>query len=335
MKTKRQKKKEENLKKVLIFCGVIIFFVILNLFQSGSIYQINKIFQNPKLQVFTIVLLAILIEGFPFILIGSLISGTIEVLIHEEKFKEIFPSGKLPSAIIGSFMGFLFPVCSCGEIPVTRRLIKKGIPPAGGISYLLATAIINPITLFSTYLAFSSLRMVLGRFFIAFICSIFVSLLISPEDKNEILKEYEEEHTHDENLSKFQKIFSHSINDFLIMGKYLIIGGTLASLFSTFIPREAFLLIGKNRILSIISMQILSILLSLCSYADAFVASSFTYMPDISKILFMVTGPMISISLIFVYFAAFKEKFVKKLIISVFLTLFILGITGSFIGGFK
>ncbi|MCS7180519.1 MAG: permease [bacterium] len=326
-----KRKKEERLKKFLITIGVIFTFTLFNLWQSNSFSQISKIFQNPKLQVFTIILFAILIEGFPFILIGSLISGIIEVFVSEDKFKQLFPNNKFASAFIGSFLGFLFPVCSCGEIPVTRRLIKKGIPPSGGISYLLATAIINPITLFSTYLAFSSFKMVWGRFIIAFICSIFVGILIAPSDKKEILKDYEEDK--DEKLPKFQKVFTHSLNDFLIMGKYLIIGGTVASLFSTFISRDFFLIIGRNKIISILSMQILSILLSLCSYADAFVASSFTYMSSISKIIFMVTGPMISISLIIVYFAAFKEKFVKKLIISVFLTLFLLGIIGSFIGG--
>ncbi|MCM8785082.1 MAG: permease [Candidatus Omnitrophica bacterium] len=328
---KKERRKEKNLKKILTSLGVIFFLIILNIWQSGSFYQLNQIIKNPKIQVFTIILLAILIEGFPFILIGSLISGSIEVLISEEKFKKIFPQGKLSSAITGSFLGFLFPVCSCGEIPVSRRLIKKGISTSGGISYLLATAIINPITLFSTYLAFSSLKMVLGRFFVAFICSVFVGILIAPKDKNEILKEYEEEHQHYENLSKIDKILLHSESDFLIMGKYLIIGATFASLFSTFTPREVFLTISNNKILSILLMEILSIILSLCSYADAFVANTFTYLPDMSKIIFMIAGPMMSISLIFVYFSAFKGKFVKKLLISVFLTLFIVGIIGSFI----
>ncbi|MCM8768010.1 MAG: hypothetical protein NC921_04415, partial [Candidatus Omnitrophica bacterium] len=83
--------KERNLKKVLIFLGVVIALVILNIWQSGSFYKLNQIIKNPKIQVFTIILLAILIEGFPFILIGSLISGSIDVLISEEKFKKFFP----------------------------------------------------------------------------------------------------------------------------------------------------------------------------------------------------------------------------------------------------
>jgi uncharacterized membrane protein YraQ (UPF0718 family) len=324
--------REERVKKFLISIGVLFAFIIFNLWYSGKLSELNKIVQNPKLQAFTIVLLAILIEGFSFILIGSLISGTIEVLIPEEKFKRLFSQNRFVSAITGSFLGFLFPVCSCGQIPVSRRLIKKGIPTSGGISYLLATAIINPITLFSTYLAFSSGKIVFGRLLIAFICSVFIGILISPENKEEILKEYEEE-IHDENLKKFEKIFIHSTNDFLIMGKYLIIGATIASLFSTFISRDVFISIAKNRIFSILSMQILSIILSLCSYADAFVASSFTYLPPISKIIFMISGPMMSISLIIFYFSAFKAKFVKKLLISLFFTILILGIIGSFIIG--
>jgi uncharacterized membrane protein YraQ (UPF0718 family) len=91
---KIKRKKEETLKKILISIGVLIIFVFFNLWQSGNLAQINQIIKNPKLQAFTIILLAILIEGFSFILIGSLISGTIEVLIPEEKFKKLFSQNR-------------------------------------------------------------------------------------------------------------------------------------------------------------------------------------------------------------------------------------------------
>lgn len=327
---KKEKPREEFLRKFGISIVVLFLFILFNLWYSGNL---NNIVKNPRLQVFTLVFLAILIEAFPFILIGSLISGTIEVFISEEKLAKLFPENRFLSAIGGSFLGILFPVCSCGEIPVSRRLIKKGINTTAGISYLLATAIINPITLFSTYLAFSSLKIALGRFIVAFICSVIVSILITPKEKEKILLENYPEETHHEEKSKFEEIFIHSQNDFLIMGKYLIIGAFLASLFQTFVPRSFFISLSQNKVLSILFMQILSIVLSLCSYADAFVANTFTGVSSISKIIFMTAGPMISISLIIVYFAAFKKKFVKKLIISVFLILFLIGIIGSLIGG--
>lgn len=57
-------------------------------------------------------------------------------------------------SIIGSLFGFFFPVCECGNIPVARRLLLQGLPTSVAISFLLAAPTINPIVLWSTYVAF-------------------------------------------------------------------------------------------------------------------------------------------------------------------------------------
>ncbi|PJF24392.1 MAG: hypothetical protein CUN53_18055, partial [Phototrophicales bacterium] len=35
-------------------------------------------------------------------------------------------------------MGFTFPVCECGVVPVVRRLYMKGLPMSVGVAFLLA-----------------------------------------------------------------------------------------------------------------------------------------------------------------------------------------------------
>jgi len=272
-----QKKKEGPVTKIVLVCGILFLLIILNLWNSGNLGLIPQLLKNPKLQVFTIVITAILLEAIPFILIGAIISGSIEVLVSEEKVKRAFPQNRFLSAATGSFLGILFPVCSCGNVVVARRLLKKGVPASGGISYMLASPIINPITILSTFIAFS----------------------------------------------------------YLLMGRYLVLGALAAAIFQTFISRQAFLSLAGNKVLSVFLMQLLGILLSLCSFADAFVASSFVHLPSFSKIAFMVAGPMTNITVSILYAGTFKKSFVLKLILTLFITIFILGVIGTYITGGK
>jgi uncharacterized membrane protein YraQ (UPF0718 family) len=51
-------------------------------------------------------------------------------------------------------IGFLFPVCECGNVPVARRLLMQGVPTPVAIGFLLAAPTINPIVIWSTWSAF-------------------------------------------------------------------------------------------------------------------------------------------------------------------------------------
>ncbi|MDD3726399.1 MAG: permease [Candidatus Ratteibacteria bacterium] len=327
-----QNKKENVLTRIVLVVGISFFLIILNLWNSGNLGVILQLFKNPRIQVFTIVVTAILLEAIPFILIGALLSGLIEAFVSEEKIRKIFPSNRFLSAVIGSFLGIIFPVCSCGNVVVAKRLFKKGVDTSGVLAYMLASPVINPITFLSTLIAFSySLQIAVGRVLITFIVAVAISLMLSKN--KDILKEDTVECCfHNHNLSKTERIFHHAENDFLLMGKYLVLGAIAAGIFQTFISREAFIALSGNKVLSVLLMQILGILLSLCSFADAFVASSFVNMPSFSKIAFMVAGPMMNITVSILYLGTFKKRFVLKLLISIFFAVLILGTLGTFTG---
>ena len=52
---------------------------------------------------------------------------------------------------ISVFLGFFLPACDCAVIPVSKRLLKKKVPINVTISFMLASPIINPVVLLSTY----------------------------------------------------------------------------------------------------------------------------------------------------------------------------------------
>src|ERR1700674_2541199 len=98
--------------------------------------------------------LGIFIEALSFLLLGTLISGLIGVFVNKEDMTRLVPRNVIAATLVGSVLGFLFPVCECGVVPVTRRLYQKGLPVSVGITFLLAAPVMNPIVIASTYAAF-------------------------------------------------------------------------------------------------------------------------------------------------------------------------------------
>lgn len=98
--------------------------------------------------------LSLLVEAIPFLLLGVLLSSLLLLLVDERKLIGRLPRNPLLGAIIGSCVGFLFPVCECGNVPVARRLLIQGAPTPVAIGFLLAAPTINPIVVWSTWVAF-------------------------------------------------------------------------------------------------------------------------------------------------------------------------------------
>ncbi|MEB3339985.1 permease [Okeania sp.] len=98
--------------------------------------------------------LSLLVEAMPFLLLGVVFSGILQWFINERKLITILPDNPLLGAFVGSLIGFLFPVCECGNVPVARRLLMQGIPISVSIGFLLAAPTINPIVIWATWTAF-------------------------------------------------------------------------------------------------------------------------------------------------------------------------------------
>lgn len=98
--------------------------------------------------------LSLLVEAMPFLLLGVLLSGLLLLFVDESKLVAAMPRNPILGAIVGSCGGFLFPVCECGNVPVARRLLLQGAPAPVAIGFLLAAPTINPIVIWSTWVAF-------------------------------------------------------------------------------------------------------------------------------------------------------------------------------------
>ncbi|AFY50139.1 putative permease [Nostoc sp. PCC 7524] len=100
------------------------------------------------------IFLSLLVEAMPFLLIGVLFSSLLLFFVDERKLVEKMPKNPVLGALVGSLVGFLFPVCECGNVPVARRLLMQGVPTPVAVGFLLAAPTINPIVIWATWTAF-------------------------------------------------------------------------------------------------------------------------------------------------------------------------------------
>lgn len=130
------------------------------------------------LTTFVTFFVAILLEAMPFVLIGSLLAGAIEVFVPKERIAQIVPRNRFQAVLLFGLLGIIFPVCECGIVPVIRRLLQKGVPLSCGVTYLLAAPIVQPIVLAATFVAFNgSWRIAIARVVGGYLAAVSVGLM--------------------------------------------------------------------------------------------------------------------------------------------------------------
>lgn len=281
------------------------------------------------------IFLSMVMEAIPFVLFGVIISGLIQTFLTERWIARIMPKNRLLSTLLGCGIGVFFPSCECGIVPITKRLLDKGVPLNAGIAFMLTGPIINPIVLFSTYIAFGNdWRMAAIRagaaIVVAFTVSVSISFLFpllplrdigyATKPLNRVRDEAAEPHS----FSMFRRLYEvmvHALEEFFSVGKYLVLGAFIAASMQTFIPTSTLMHLGNSPVTSILVMIALALVMSLCSEADAFIASSFRSTFSLGAIsAFLVFGPMIDIKNTLMLLGVFKRKFVFTLIAFVTVT---------------
>lgn len=271
-------------------------------------------------ETFVLIFTSIVVEALPFILLGALVSAVIEVYVPERAFERLarLPTAvQLPAAAMG---GFAFPVCECGSVPVARRLIAKGMHPAAGLAFMLASPILNPVVLASTYVAYSgrgiAWQMVGGRAALGLVLALIAGWALGGEQRDALLRPAAPgtHHHDDQNVRRPVALVDHLAHDFFFMGRFVVLGAALAAALQTLIPQSLVSGVARTPVIGSLALMGIAFVLSLCSEADAFVAVSFTPFPLGSQLAFLVFGPVVDAKLAFLYGATFRRRFVLRLV---------------------
>ena len=100
------------------------------------------------------------------------------------------------------------------------------------------------------------------------------------------------------------------------MGRYLVIGTLLAAGMQTLVSQDVLLALGRGPLASVLTMQVLAFVLSVCSTVDAFLALAFAGTFTTGSILaFLTFGPMVDIKSTLMFLGVFKRRVVVYLIL--------------------
>jgi uncharacterized protein len=313
----------------LLAIGMAFYFITISQI-AGKNFSLQL--PDSFLQLNTI-FLSILIEAVPFVLIGVLIAGFIQIFVTEDHIRRLIPNNRFLAVTMSCIVGAAFPACECGIVPIVRRLISKGVPIHAGIGFLLTGPLINPIVIISTYMAFGNdMKMAGLRMGVGFVAAFIITLIISFLFKSNQLKHSITDFTSSTDITmkkepfihRIEGMIRHSIDEFFDMGKYLILGAFIAAFVQTYVSAKSLLLFGEGVVGSTTVMMGLAYFLSLCSEADAFIGASFRNLFPTSSILaFLVFGPMIDLKNTIMLLSVFRAKFVFILLFLITTIVFI------------
>lgn len=304
----------------------------------------------------------IMLEAIPFLLLGALISAIIEEFVSEERISKMIPKNRVLGSLVGIFLGLFIPACDCAVIPIAMRLKKKKVPTNVIVSFMLASPIISPVVLLSTFFAFGETEKMLlfgfempklfvYRTIFGVVVALVVGIILDIICKDAVLKEeiYEHHHHHHDHehiytcnhhhegcscsnheketgpIGRVKNIINIMYGDFMGIISYMAVGALLAATMQILLPISNIGGIVQNKYISTFIMMLLAFALSLCSTSDAFIAR--TFMNSLSKnsiLAFILLGPMIDIKNTILLNKSFNKKFVIVLIASIFITVYLI-----------
>ncbi len=313
--------------------------ILAALIVAATSYQAQSSGNNYSLvlSVFATRFLGIFVEAVPFLLLGSITSGLIESFVNSDDILRFLPKNRLGAAVSGTLLGLIFPVCECGVVPVARRLFSKGLPLSMGIAFLLAAPFMNPIVFASTYIAFGVGPVLIGRIVITILVAVIVGTVIGTfADAKTVLKHQplsSSGHDHMQHGTgaslpgKLLHAMQIAGDEFFEMGRFLVLGSILAALMQTLIPQESMLALGTGPVLSVLFMQILAFVLSVCSTVDSFLALAFVNTFTTGSIVsFLSFGPMVDIKSTLMFTGVFQRKIVVYLLVLPFVMNLLAGV---------
>src|SRR5215203_5049662 len=241
-----------------------------------------------ELQDLITLALSIVVEALPFVILGALVSVVVRLFAPTQRILRLLPKRPLLRRLSISLFGTFMPVCECGNVPVARGLVIKGLSVAESTTFLLAAPIINPVTLLATSQAFRLdpsivwIRMA-GGLLIANLVGGLIALykdqmeLVSKGFYNTLCQvgtadelhhhdhhdyehhdhEHHDDHDHNHASNRWDQwqegivIFRDEVS---LMLKVLCLGALIAGATQVFVPRDVLTSLGSDPFLSILAM---------------------------------------------------------------------------------
>ncbi|MDN0200460.1 permease [Streptomyces sp. S.PNR 29] len=267
---------------------------------------------TPAVAAWWTVFTAVVVQGVPFLLLGTVVSAGIGAFVPERVFQRLLPRNQALAVPVAGAAGVVLPGCECASVPVAGSLMRRGVAPAAALAFLLSAPAVNPVVLVATSIAFPGQpAMVLARLAASLTAAVVMGWLWIRFGKDEWLR-LPKGRRKSGPPSGWNGFLAGLRHDFLHAGGFLVVGAAAAATFNIAVPRSVLDVFTGSAWLAVLLLAVLAVVLCVCSEADAFVAASLSGFPPTARLAFMVVGPMVDLKLVALQTGTFGRSFAVR-----------------------
>jgi len=253
--------------------------------------------------------LELFVESAPYLLIGLLLSGVIQLVIPEKWIKKLV--GKDSSIVTAAIVGTPLPLCSCSVIPTAIGIRRAGASKASTASFMIATPETGLDSIGVTYALMGPIMAII-RPISAILSAISAGILVrlwdteTPVSTKHEVKTCCKSHqstTKNKNLLEqtaavFKYGYGQLLSDFMT---WLLIGLFFAALIKTFVPMN-FLSEYGTGVPAMLLITLISIPMYICATASTPIAAGMMLagVSPGAALVFMLAGPATNIATLMV-----------------------------------
>ncbi|MGR0221268.1 permease [Agromyces sp. ZXT2-6] len=274
--------------------------------------------------------ISVVIESLPFVFLGIVLSIAVQLFLPADFLMRRLPRTPWVRRAVVSLFGVLLPVCECGNVPLARGLMLRGLSVGESMTFLLAAPILNPVTIVVTYQAFGwddgiLAWRIIGGFLVANLIGWLFSRhpdpmrLLTPDFQATCAHAADEQAAHAAGgraaaPAKARRAVRMFADETSAMLPALMVGSAIAGAIQIAVSRDVLVTVGQDAVWSVVALMLLAFVISICSNVDAFFALAFssTFLPG-AIIAFLVFGPMIDIKML----ALMRTTFTARTLVQV------------------
>ena len=275
-----------------------------------------------RLQDSAMVFLSVVLEATPFLLLGALVSAGVRRSSSVLQFIRHFPTNPVLGVPLAALLGVALPVCECGNVPIARSLVARGLSTVYATVFLFSAPLLNPAVVFSTVVAFGgNWTFVILRFALGLVVIISLGWWVWWQDRHGVsLWRRDDSNAH--GACDHEGVCEHEtetfagrvIHEFMEIFPLLVFGALATPLVQAFVPREVFSESQYGHAGAILFMMLLAFILSVCSSSDAFIALGYTgLVPPSALLAFLIFGPMIDAKNVLLYGKIFSLRGILRM----------------------
>ena len=301
----------------LLVIGITAYILLVTAFRHDIPYSIHQCFA---------IITGLIIEAIPFLLLGTIGSTVIRYFVPQRILLKLLGNHSWKSYGAAMVSGLALPVCDCAIIPLFKALTDRGVPLSVAILFMLASPIINPITILSTWYAFpdnpmiSVWRIILGLGVALLVALSFrfippsTSMMKAKTAQNLSYEEIVLEASKSKHINK-RKLLIHMEKEFSQLLFYFSIAACVLSVVQVY--GKPWLInagITLPDVWAIPILLILAFFFSVCSTSDAIIGKSLSTLFPMSSVMgFLILGPMLDIKNVYILKQYMPTSFILRL----------------------